>query len=200
MFTEMSRFSTRTVAAVSDLRDRSLYKSKDQYKWRKDMDEYEKSADFEKEVRIRNIENRQKKRREKQIEEDRIEEQERKAKLKAREEARAARQQEKEAMEAKLADLNKRQETFQKRRERQKQQEEEDEREHQAKMKARAEAKAARQKEKAAMEAKLAELDVSAAKSAKRMTNETESAAPVTQRFVCGQQLIIFHYYVAIAV
>lgn len=103
MYTEMSRFSTRTVAMVNDMSDRSSYKSKDQYKWRKDMAEYEKSGELDKEVRIRNIENRYKKRREKMREQEEEEEKERSDKQKARQAAIAKARAEREALLAEAA-------------------------------------------------------------------------------------------------
>ena len=103
MYTEMSRFSTRTVATINDLSDRSSYKSKDQYKWRKDMAEYEKSGELDKEVRIRNIENRYKKRREKMREQEEEEDRERMEKQKARQAAIAKARAEREALLAEAA-------------------------------------------------------------------------------------------------
>ena len=41
MYTEMSKFSTKTVAAISDLHDKGLHKRKEDYKWRKDMEEWD---------------------------------------------------------------------------------------------------------------------------------------------------------------
>ena len=40
MFTGLNKFSTRTMAAVGNLADQGITKRKEDYKWRKDMDEY----------------------------------------------------------------------------------------------------------------------------------------------------------------
>ncbi len=62
-----SRFSSRTVATISSLADRGgIGKRKEDYKWRKDMEEYENSQEFKRESMIRNIESRSRKRKERE--------------------------------------------------------------------------------------------------------------------------------------
>lgn len=54
VFMETNKFSSRTVAAINGLEGAPMRKKQD-YQWRKDMEQYEKRADFERDVRARNV-------------------------------------------------------------------------------------------------------------------------------------------------
>jgi len=60
MFIDTGKFSTRTLSAIKNL-DGTVMKKKtrnpEEYQWRKDMEQYEKSSEYEKEKRIRNVAN-----------------------------------------------------------------------------------------------------------------------------------------------
>eukprot|EP00095_Tigriopus_kingsejongensis_P009639 maker-scaffold94_size379870-snap-gene-2.33 protein:Tk09639 transcript:maker-scaffold94_size379870-snap-gene-2.33-mRNA-1 annotation:"low quality protein: zonadhesin" len=66
MYNDMHKFSSRTVAAVGSLLDQGGKKDKKDYAWRKNMEDYEKSSEFERETKIRSIDSRCRKRREKE--------------------------------------------------------------------------------------------------------------------------------------
>jgi len=60
MYIETGKFSTRTLSAIKNLDSAEIkQKRRDpgEYSWRKDMEQYEKSSEFEQEQRIRNIAN-----------------------------------------------------------------------------------------------------------------------------------------------
>jgi len=61
-----NKFSSRTVAAITNLSEKSLSKRKEDYKWRKNMEEYENSAQFKLEATVRNVASRQRKRKERE--------------------------------------------------------------------------------------------------------------------------------------
>jgi len=54
MFMDTSKFSTKTLSAINGLEGAVIRKNKD-YNWRKEMEEYEKRAEFERDVRARNV-------------------------------------------------------------------------------------------------------------------------------------------------
>merc|ERR1712083_298191 len=58
MFIETGKFSTRTLSAIKNL-DGAVIRQKKRdpgdYQWRQDMEQYEKSSEYEKDKRIRNI-------------------------------------------------------------------------------------------------------------------------------------------------
>merc|ERR1712004_656124 len=54
MFMDTSKFSTKTLSAINGLEGAVIRKNKD-YNWRKEMEEYEKRTDFERDVRARNV-------------------------------------------------------------------------------------------------------------------------------------------------
>jgi len=69
MFIETGRFSTRTVAAINNLEGAEMrHKKEGDYQWRKEMEEYEKSAEFAKEKRMRSIKNNHNRRMDKENE------------------------------------------------------------------------------------------------------------------------------------
>merc|ERR1711935_1320349 len=55
MFMDTSKFSTKTLSAINGLEGAVLRKKDKEYNWRKEMDDYEKRADYEREVRARNV-------------------------------------------------------------------------------------------------------------------------------------------------
>lgn len=54
MFMDTSKFSTKTLSAINGLEGAVIRKNKD-YNWRKEMEEYEKRTEFERDVRARNV-------------------------------------------------------------------------------------------------------------------------------------------------
>jgi len=54
MFMDTNKFSTKTLSAINGLEGAVIRKNKE-YNWRKEMEEYEKRADFERDVRARNV-------------------------------------------------------------------------------------------------------------------------------------------------
>jgi len=60
MFIDTGKFSTRTVSAINNLEGAEMrHKKESDYQWRKEMEDYEKSAEFAKEKRMRTIKNNQ---------------------------------------------------------------------------------------------------------------------------------------------
>jgi colicin import membrane protein len=55
MFMDTSKFSTKTLSAINGLEGAVLRKKDKEYNWRKEMDDYEKRAEFERDVRARNV-------------------------------------------------------------------------------------------------------------------------------------------------
>jgi len=55
MFMDTSKFSTKTLSAINGLEGAVLRKKDKEYNWRKEMDDYEKRADFDRDVRARNV-------------------------------------------------------------------------------------------------------------------------------------------------
>lgn len=54
MFMDTNKFSTKTLSAINGLEGAVIRKNKE-YNWRKEMEQYEKRADFERDVRARNV-------------------------------------------------------------------------------------------------------------------------------------------------
>merc|ERR1719350_1833312 len=55
MFMDTSKFSTKTLSAINGLDGAVLRKKDKEYTWRKEMDDYEKRTEFERDVRARNV-------------------------------------------------------------------------------------------------------------------------------------------------
>merc|ERR1712228_1125527 len=55
MFMDTSKFSTKTLSAINGLEGAVLRKKDKEYNWRKEMDDYEKRAEYERDVRARNV-------------------------------------------------------------------------------------------------------------------------------------------------
>jgi len=55
MFMDTSKFSTKTLSAINGLDGAVLRKKDKAYNWRKEMDDYEKRTEFERDVRARNV-------------------------------------------------------------------------------------------------------------------------------------------------
>jgi len=55
MFMDTSKFSTKTLSAINGLEGAVLRNPNKEYNWRKEMNEYEKRAEFERDVRARNV-------------------------------------------------------------------------------------------------------------------------------------------------
>merc|ERR1711997_1122928 len=51
----MGKFSTKTLSAINGLDGAVLRKKDKEYTWRKEMDDYEKRTEFERDVRARNV-------------------------------------------------------------------------------------------------------------------------------------------------
>jgi len=55
MFMDTSKFSTKTLSAINGLDGAVLRKKDKAYNWRKEMDDYEKRTEFDRDVRARNV-------------------------------------------------------------------------------------------------------------------------------------------------
>merc|ERR1711981_492018 len=54
MFMDTNKFSTKTLSAINNL-DGAVIRKKQEYNWRKEMEDYEKRSEFERDVRARNV-------------------------------------------------------------------------------------------------------------------------------------------------
>jgi len=54
MFMDTNKFSTKTLSAINNL-EGAVIRKKQEYNWRKEMEDYEKRSEFERDVRARNV-------------------------------------------------------------------------------------------------------------------------------------------------